>query len=213
MISKRQENKEMQKQKIIAAARQLFTDQGLTDVQMKDVAETASVGVATVFRYFPKKDELIVAVAIQSLDAVEKEFHRIVALPLPAIERLELLLDALLGSQKADAYQAGRFREAFESYASFQTAPLPNIGEYLDRQRDIMKSLEPLIDAGQKDGSIRKDIPAKPLLITIINSYASFINNVALKSSISYLDDDIQPETQQQVLRRIFLDYCRGDRT
>lgn len=209
MLSKREENKELQKQKIISAARACFTDRGLADVQMKDVAETAGVGVATVFRYFPKKDELIVAVAIQSLDAVEEEFRRVVALPLPAYERLEMLLDSLLGSAQADAYHSSRFREAFESYASFQTAPLPNISEYLERQSGIMRNLAPLIEAGQKDGSIRQDIPAKPLLITIINSYASFINNVALKSSVSYLDSDIQPETQQQVLKKIFLDYCR----
>lgn len=209
MKSKRQENKELQQQKIIEAAKNCFNDHGLSDVQMKDIAETAGVGIATVFRYFPKKNELIVAVAIQSLDAVEEEFQRIVALPLSAFERLEMLLDTLLGSQQADAYKSGRFREAFESYAAFQTAPLPGIGRYLDRQSDIMKNLAPLIEAGQKDGSIRQDIPAKPLLITIINSYASFINNVALKTSISYLDEDIQPATQQQVLKKIFLDYCR----
>lgn len=211
MKSKRQENKELQRQKIIAAAKACFNECGLSDVQMKDVAARADVGVATVFRYFPKKDELIVAVATQSLDTTEEEFRRIVALPLSAFERLEMLLDTLLGSQQADSYQAGRFREAFESYASFQTAPLPGIEDYLNRQNDIMTSLAPLIEAGQEDGSIRRDIPAKPLLITIINSYASFINNVALKSSISYLDEDIQPSTQQQVLKKIFLDYCRGD--
>lgn len=211
MKSKRQENKELQQQKIVEAAKDCFHKRGLSEVQMKDIAETAGVGVATVFRYFPKKDELIFAVATQSLDAVEAEFHRIVGLPLSAFDRLEMLLDTFLGSQEADAYQSARFREAFESYASFQTAPMPGIDRYLERQSDIMKNLAPLIEAGQKDGSIRQDIPAKPLLITIINSYASFINNVALKSSISYLDEDIQPATQQQVLKKIFLDYCRGD--
>lgn len=210
MKSKRQENKERQQQKIIAAAKNCFYKRGLSDVQMKDIAEKAGVGVATVFRYFPKKDELIVAVATESLDAVEAEFQRIAAMPLSAFERLEMLLDTLLGSQQADSHQAGRFREAFESYASFQTAALPGIDYYLERQNDIMNNLAPLIEAGQKDGSIRQDIPAKPLLITIINSYASFINNVALKSSISYLDEDIQPSTQQQVLKKVFLDYCRG---
>ncbi|MGM0899188.1 MAG: TetR/AcrR family transcriptional regulator [Bacillota bacterium] len=210
MPSKRQENKQLQTAKIVEAAKELFTEHGLADVQMKDVAERSGAGVATVFRYFPKKDELIVAVAIQSLDAVETEFRRIVSLKATAYERLELLLDNLLDAQKAGHYKSARFREAFESYASFRTEPLPGSDRYLSRQREIMDLLEPLIQDGAKDGSINNAISPKPLIITVINSYASFTNNVALKSSISYLDQDIQPDTQQQVLKKILLDYCRA---
>ena len=210
MPSKRQENKQLQTDKIVEAAKELFTERGLNDVQMKDVAERAGAGVATVFRYFPKKDELIVEVAIRSLDAVETEFQRIISMQSSAFERLEQLLDTLLDAQKAEHYKSARFREAFESYASFRTEPLPEIDRYLARQRQIMDLLEPLIQDGQEDGSINSSIPAKPLIVTIINSYSSFTNNVALKSSISYLDQDIQPETQQQVLKKVLLDYCRA---
>lgn len=210
MPSKRQENKQLQTAKIVEAAKELFTEQGLADVQMKDIAAHSGAGVATVFRYFPKKDELIVAVAIQSLDAVETEFRRIVALETTAYKRLELLLDTLLDAQKAGQYKSARFREAFESYASFRTEPLPEIDRYLARQREIMDLLDPLIEDGSKDGSINAAIPIKPLIITVINSYASFTNNVALKSAISYVDQDIQPETQQQVLKQILLDYCKA---
>lgn len=210
MPSKRQENKQLQTDKIVEAAKELFTERGLNDVQMKDVAERAGAGVATVFRYFPKKDELIVEVAIRSLDAVEIEFQRIVSMKSSAYERLEQLLDTLLDAQKAEQYKSARFREAFESYASFRTEPLPEIDRYLARQRQIMDSLEPLIEDGGRDGSINHSISIKPLIITVINSYSSFTNNVALKSSISYLDKDIQPETQQQVLKKILLDYCKA---
>ncbi|WP_404334322.1 TetR/AcrR family transcriptional regulator [Planococcus rifietoensis] len=210
MPSKRQENKQLQTDKIVEAAKELFTERGLNDVQMKDVAECAGAGVATVFRYFPKKDELIVEVAIRSLDAVEIEFQRIVSMKSSAYERLEQLLDTLLDAQKAEQYKSARFREAFESYASFRTEPLPEIERYLARQRQIMDLLEPLIEDGGRDGSITNSISIKPLIITVINSYSSFTNNVALKSSISYLDKDIQPETQQQVLKKILLDYCRA---
>lgn len=210
MPSKRQENRQLQTDKIVKAAKELFTERGLNDVQMKDVAERAGAGVATVFRYFPKKDELIVEVAIRSLDSVEAEFRRIVSMESSAFDRLELLLDTLLDAQKADHYKAARFREAFESYASFRTEPLPEIDRYLARQRQIMDLLEPLITDGENDGSINRSIAIKPLIVTVINSYSSFTNNVALKSSISYLDQDIQPDIQQQVLKKILLDYCRA---
>jgi AcrR family transcriptional regulator len=45
---------------VIAAARKLFRDQGL-EAQMPDVAKAAKVGVGTVYRHFPTKDELVAA--------------------------------------------------------------------------------------------------------------------------------------------------------
>src|SRR5829696_9401589 len=47
---------------ILAAAKRLFADEGL-DAQMPDVAKAAKVGVGTVYRHFPTKDDLIAALA------------------------------------------------------------------------------------------------------------------------------------------------------
>ena len=47
---------------VIKAAKKLFADQGL-DAQMPDVAKAAKVGVGTVYRHFPTKDDLIAALA------------------------------------------------------------------------------------------------------------------------------------------------------
>src|SRR5438105_14900242 len=47
---------------VIAAAKKLLADRGL-DAQMPDVAKAAKVGVGTVYRHFPTKEELIAALA------------------------------------------------------------------------------------------------------------------------------------------------------
>jgi AcrR family transcriptional regulator len=52
---------------VIAAAKKLFADQGL-DAQMPDVAKAAKVGVGTVYRHFPTKDELIAALAAERFE-------------------------------------------------------------------------------------------------------------------------------------------------
>jgi AcrR family transcriptional regulator len=49
---------------IIAAAKKLFADEGL-DAQMPDIAKQAGVGVGTVYRHFPTKDDLIAALAAE----------------------------------------------------------------------------------------------------------------------------------------------------
>jgi AcrR family transcriptional regulator len=52
---------------VLTAARRLFADEGL-DAQMPDVAKAANVGVGTVYRHFPKKDDLIGALVADRFD-------------------------------------------------------------------------------------------------------------------------------------------------
>ena len=57
---------------IIAAAKRLFADQGL-DAQMPDVAKAAKVGVGTVYRHFPTKDDLIAALAAERFERLAEK--------------------------------------------------------------------------------------------------------------------------------------------
>jgi AcrR family transcriptional regulator len=57
---------------VLVAARQLFADQGL-DAQMPDVARAASVGVGTVYRHFPTKDDLIAALVADRFERLAQK--------------------------------------------------------------------------------------------------------------------------------------------
>lgn len=56
--------------RIVAAARELFAQRGL-DVSLDDVAEAAEVGVGTVYRRFANRDELIAAIFVEHLKAID----------------------------------------------------------------------------------------------------------------------------------------------
>jgi AcrR family transcriptional regulator len=57
---------------VIKAARKLFADEGL-DAQMPDVAKAAKVGVGTVYRHFPTKDDLIAALAMDRFERLAEK--------------------------------------------------------------------------------------------------------------------------------------------
>jgi AcrR family transcriptional regulator len=57
---------------VIKAAKRLFADQGL-DAQMPDVAKAAKVGVGTVYRHFPTKDDLIAALAAERFERLAEK--------------------------------------------------------------------------------------------------------------------------------------------
>ncbi|WP_198153644.1 TetR/AcrR family transcriptional regulator [Catenuloplanes japonicus] len=59
---------ERNRARLITAAREVFAEQGL-DASMNEVARRAGVGVATMFRRFPTKDDLITAVFADKMHA------------------------------------------------------------------------------------------------------------------------------------------------
>lgn len=207
-MNKRQQNKEERLHRIITQAEMLFLKEGFEHVQMQEIADAAEVGIATLFRYFPKKDQLIVAAAVRNLTPTLHAFQELTKQPGDAYSRIEAILDYLL-DQQTKRTSHSRFREAFESYASFTTIPLPRINDYIELQREILETLEPLIEDGKTDGSLRSGIDVKTTVLTIINAFGTFGNNIILKSHISYLEDDIEPHVQQHVLREMLLSYIR----
>lgn len=54
-MSKREQQKQQRRQNIIQIAKELFLEHGVKTIQMQDVATAANIGIATLFRYFPKK--------------------------------------------------------------------------------------------------------------------------------------------------------------
>jgi len=54
---------------VLEAARRLFAEDGL-EAQMPDIARAANVGVGTVYRHFPSKDDLIAALVAAHFDRV-----------------------------------------------------------------------------------------------------------------------------------------------
>lgn len=57
---------------VIKAAKRLFAEQGL-DAQMPDVARLANVGVGTIYRHFPTKDDLISALVADRFERLAQK--------------------------------------------------------------------------------------------------------------------------------------------
>jgi AcrR family transcriptional regulator len=62
--------------RVIRAARELGAEGGYDAVQMRDVATRAEVALGTIYRYFPSKDALLLAVMVQWLGDLEARVTR-----------------------------------------------------------------------------------------------------------------------------------------
>ncbi|RKN15744.1 TetR/AcrR family transcriptional regulator [Micromonospora musae] len=125
-------------EKIIAAARELFGEHGL-QVTVPQVAERAGVGRATVYRSYPSKDDLILALAREQLQALER-----------------LTLTAL---DSTDAYQGLRdyVPELFERLAHDRVLATVFFEARLSPASHLLDLVGRLVEAAIPSGRIRAD--------------------------------------------------------
>ncbi|MFZ0089764.1 MAG: helix-turn-helix domain-containing protein, partial [Solirubrobacteraceae bacterium] len=130
--------------RLLAAASEVFADQGL-EAPMSEVAEVAGAGVASVYRLFPSKRELLAAL-------VARRLNRIAAAADDACRRdgdrwsaLTEMLRTLVADQAADDF-IGEAKAALAEHA-----------DVVASQARATEALERLLAAGRAEGRLRAD--------------------------------------------------------
>ena len=150
---------------VLDAARTLFFDDGM-DVGMDQIARKAGVGVGTVYRHFPHKSDLVIAL-------VHEHFARL----------SEAAAEAL---KEDDAWQAFReFMRWSVETASKERAigeflgGSPELGEVEVEQTGLAERTEKLIRKAQRQGKMRKDVVVEdvPTLVCSVASVAATHND------------------------------------
>jgi AcrR family transcriptional regulator len=131
------------REKVLDAARAAFAEHG-REAQIDDVARRAEVGVGTVYRHFPTKEALLVALA-------EDTFARLA-------ERSRALLDRedaweAFVAMLWDAGEAVTADRAFTEAMSMQLSPEPCPG-----QRELSVIAGELMRRAQAAGRMRADV-------------------------------------------------------
>ncbi|MEW6079919.1 MAG: TetR/AcrR family transcriptional regulator [Thermodesulfobacteriota bacterium] len=73
----REGEREIRKSIILDATVNLFKEKGFHAVGMRDIAAVAGISAATIYRYFPSRDDIIVEALIQGINAIEKELDTV----------------------------------------------------------------------------------------------------------------------------------------
>jgi len=137
---------------VLEAAKAAFAEAGV-DAPMRDIAARAGVGVGTIYRHYPQRSDLIIAVFRRELDATAAEAERLSAEHPPA-EALRRWSESL-----------GRFVATKRGFASAlhsgdpAYAPLP--AQFLGV---LAPKVQRILDAGAADGTIRGDVRAEDLI-------------------------------------------------
>ncbi|MEZ2458973.1 TetR/AcrR family transcriptional regulator [Salinicoccus roseus] len=196
-MSKQQSNREKRYQAIINSAEQLFTKNSWETVQMQHIADAAGIGVATLFRYFPKKELVIIAVAEQLLSRELGFFHDIQEKKLSGFEKIEAIFHQYNRLKTPDVIDEAKFIDRFDAnigdIEDYETAA----AKYFEIRKEIAVIVKDIVQEGQADGSLPQGASVMDEIMTMINNFGLFARKLALMNDI--LELETTPDAKQQL--------------
>ena len=146
---------ERNRERILAAARQAFAEAGL-EVSMAEVARRAGVGIATLFRRFPTREDLIDAVFADRMDAYVEAADRALTDPDPW-NGFAGFVEAVCGMQAAD-----------RGVADLLTMTFPTAEALRAKHARALETSIQLIDRAKAAGHLRPDFTHQDLAILLM---------------------------------------------
>jgi AcrR family transcriptional regulator len=128
------------RERVVRAALELGAEGGYDAVQMRDVATRAEVALGTIYRYFPSKDSLLLAVMVHWLGDLEQRVSRRPPTGDTTVERIMDVMTRALGSMDRDPRLTAAVIGAM---TAGDPASVPAIDEVSQAMARIMQSAFP----------------------------------------------------------------------
>lgn len=158
------------KKQLLEAGFDLFSRHGIEAVSLQMVADAADVGIATLYKYYQNKLNLVIAISANVWEAVWKEVLQAVG---PeelerrnAYQLVELYCDIMLRLYR-ERPELLRFSANYKSYICREGASEEQLAAQLDALKPINVLFHRKYEEAEAGGSIRTDLPEEELFTTI----------------------------------------------
>ncbi len=161
------------KQSIVTKAYKVYAREGIRGTRMDDIAAACKIGIATLYRYFPTKNELVLATAAWAWEHKVGAYIRKARIPEgPADEMLETFLDLVLELLRKQP-DTLRFLQYFQMYARNE--------RLLAHERElrhpfieqVREKFQPIYQAAEKDGTLHTNISEEKAFACVMNTATS----------------------------------------
>ena len=154
--SRMDRKKEETRQKILAAAMQMFREQGFDAVSMETIAETVDIAKGTLYNYFPVKEAILDEYIRRNFkDRTQAWVAKIRELPTTAARMETVFTDLLTGIQSQ--------RVIFEKYTAYRMKQWISFHQEDHEKSGFQLISAEIIHLGQASGELRSDLPAQML--------------------------------------------------
>ncbi|HYO55932.1 TetR/AcrR family transcriptional regulator [Archangium sp.] len=193
----RERNKQEKQERIREAARELFARKGFAETTTREIAERAGVGTGTLFLYARTKEELLMLVLAERVEAVQEERFRTLPRKAPLLEQLLHVFEGFFTFYAKEQELARMF---VRELLFLEPGPA---GERMRLERAFGARLAELVAAARERGEVAADVD---LEMAGFNLFSLYITTL-----LGWLSGALGPgETWRPVLQRALALQLRG---
>jgi AcrR family transcriptional regulator len=162
IAERREEEKERRRSEILANAEKLYSKHGWDAVTMDQVARSARLSRALVYVYFRDKEDLLFAIGDRAMQLLKTRFDTVAAGPGTGLQHIEAIGRAYMGY----ALEFPHYFDVCSRFQSYAMGSEPSANETACHLAgdQVIRTVVAVIEAGIRDGSLRKDI-GDPLML------------------------------------------------
>ena len=192
---------------ILKAGFRLFAEKSIDPVSMNDVAKAAGVGIATLYRYFSTKQDLVLAISTRVWEKyIAENSRRRKALAgdgMNAGQEFEFYLNSFI-----DAYRNHtdilRFNQFFNVYVANENVSEASLKSYLDVITRLAEQFHEMYERAKTDHSLRTDLPEKQMFSATLHIMLAAVSRYAV-GLVYQAGPESDPESVLLLLRDILL--------
>ena len=147
------------RQKVYQEAKRQFLEKGLTETEMKKLAEAVGIGRTTLYRYYPGLEHLAYKAATEFWDLLFEEIREENVDPeKTGYENLVMFYGTLVERLELMPRELHFFRQFEALYELRDFSDIPEAIEFDSHRQRVIDLEEKLVQMGREDGSLRTDL-------------------------------------------------------
>jgi AcrR family transcriptional regulator len=166
-VPPRRSQKEATRQRVVAAARELFDTHGYQGTTIREIARHAGVSVGSVFTTFASKGEILSEVMQARLEPLYAEIDRVMPhLRGSTADRLRTMFAVHF------EFEAQHVRLFMSHIAAAYDWTLPAAARPYGRNPRLQEVIRETLEKGQREGDVRLDIDLQEIVDLLMSAYA-----------------------------------------
>ena len=197
--------KDLKVKYLVDVAAKLFLERGIVVVTIKDIAQEAGIGEATIYRHFQKKQNIVLAVVFMLKEKVLAGYFDL-SKGKTGFEKVEIFYNSYLNIFK-NSPEYFYFINEFDAYMCMEETT--SLDEY-EKEIDSFKSQYfEAYEQGLKDQSIRKVDSIETFYFSTTHSLLELCKKLAVTRALLKQDQNGEKAAEIKCLIKIILDSLR----
>ena len=202
------------RERLLEAGFRLMSARTIEAVTLQQIADEAKIGIATLYRYFKAKPDLVIEIGTNIWKRyyveVEKEYARLNGPAMNAAEELEFFLDSIIELYRSRR-DVLRFNRNFDTYVQHERCTAAQMRPYNDAVAVFAKKFHTVVRKAREDGSLRIPVSEPRLFVNLLYTMLSVAGKYA--EGLVYPPDGERDMTDElEAIKRMILASLTGGR-